>query len=142
MPVRHSEVRWEGNLKNGNGFVRTGSGLVQGAVAYATRFENETGINPEELIGAALASCYSMSLSLSLEVAGYKPEEIVTKTYVHLDKKDNGFHITQIELETQANVKNVDNNTFQTIAATAHRNCPVAQALQGTEIVRSAKLMQ
>ncbi len=129
MPKRTAQARWEGKLKAGQGFMKLGSGAFQGAYSFGSRFENAPGTNPEELIGAAHAGCFSMALSLQLEQAGYAPKEIVTNAEVQFQKTAEGFRITDILLSTEATVPDIDAETFRKQAETAKQNCPVSKAL-------------
>ncbi len=140
MPVRQSEAEWNGSLENGNGTMKLGSGAFEGAYSFKSRFESGAGTNPEELIGAAHAGCFSMALSLILGKAGYSPEQIHTTAKVHLEKSGNGFAISRIDLVTQANVPEIDAADFSKHAQDAKENCPVSRALAGTEITLEAKL--
>ncbi|MEJ2684961.1 MAG: OsmC family protein [Candidatus Sulfobium sp.] len=140
MPVRKAEAVWEGRLRDGRGTMKLGSGNFQGAYSFASRFESGTGTNPEELIGAAHAGCFSMALSLFLEKAGYSPESIHTTANVHIDKVGEGFRITTIELDMEAKVPGIDEKNFLEQAEAAKKGCPVSQALAGTEIKLRAKL--
>jgi lipoyl-dependent peroxiredoxin len=141
MPVRRAEAVWEGNLMKGKGKMKLGSGAFEGAYSFASRFEEGTGTNPEELIGAAHAGCFSMALSLFLERAGHVPESIHTKAKVHIDKAGEGFRITTIELQTEAKVPGMDEKTFLAQAEAAKKGCPVSQALTGVEIKLNATLL-
>ncbi len=141
MPVRKAEAVWEGNLLKGKGKMRLGSGAFDGAYSFSSRFENGLGTNPEELIGAAHAGCFSMALSVFLEKAGFSPERIQTTAKVHIDKVGEGFKITTIELETEARIPGIDEKKFQEQAEAAKKGCPVSQALTGTEITLKAKLL-
>jgi osmotically inducible protein OsmC len=140
MPVRKAEAIWEGKLLDGKGTMKFGSGAFEGAYTFGSRFENAAGTNPEELIGAAHAGCFSMALSLFLEKAGYSPERIHTAARVHIDKVGEGFKITTVELETEAKVPGMDEKDFLEQAEAAKKGCPVSQALTGTEIKLKAKL--
>ena|SRR6266498_2251313 len=140
MPVRTSEAVWEGNLLKGKGKMKMGSGAYEGGYSFSSRFENGPGTNPEELIGAAHAGCFSMALSLMLEKAGYAPERIHTTAKVHIDKVGDGFKITAVELETNGKVPGIDEKTFMEQAEAAKKGCPVSQALSGTQISVKAKL--
>src|SRR5512143_444625 len=142
MPVRNAEAVWEGNLLKGKGKMKLGSGAFEGAYSFASRFENGLGTNPEELIGAAHAGCFSMALSFMLEQAGYTPERVHTIAKVHIDKVGDGFKITVIELETQGKIPGIDEKTFIEKAETAKKGCPVSQALSGTEIKLKATLVR
>jgi osmotically inducible protein OsmC len=140
MLVRKATAVWEGGLKNGRGTMRLASGAFVGRYSFASRFEQGPGTNPEELIGAAHAGCFSMALSLVLEQAGYKPERIDTTARVSIDKVPEGFKITTIELETEARVPGIDEKTFREKAEAAKRGCPVSAALTGVEIRLRARL--
>lgn len=141
MPVRKAEAVWEGNLLKGHGRMKFGSGAFEGAYSFSSRFENGPGTNPEELIAAAHAGCFSMALSLFIEKAGFKPESIQTSANVHIDKVGDGFRITGIDLETEAKVPGIDEKTFFQQAEAAKAGCPVSQALAGTEIRLKARLV-
>ncbi len=141
MPVRFAEAVWEGNLREGNGTMRLGTGGFEGAYSFASRFEEGTGTNPEELMGAALAGCFSMALSADLGRAGFNPERVETKARVTLEKVNDQFTITKIHLETEAKVPGVDEGTFQETADGAKQGCPVSRALQGVAISLDAKLV-
>ena len=140
MPVRKASAVWEGNLKEGHGTVKLGSGAYEGQYSFGSRFEEGTGTNPEELIGAAHAGCFSMALSAGLGRAGFTPTRVATTAKVHLEKGDAGFSITRIELETEAAVPGIDESTFQEQAETAKANCPVSKALAGAQISLNARL--
>jgi osmotically inducible protein OsmC len=140
MLVRKATAAWEGGLKNGKGTMSFGSGAYKGSYSFASRFEQGPGTNPEELIGAAHAGCFSMALSLVLEQAGFKPERIDTTARVSLDKVPEGFKITTIELETAGRVPGIDEKTFKEKAEAAKKGCPVSVALTGVEIKLQARL--
>jgi len=140
MLVRKSTAVWKGGLKNGKGTMRLGSGAYQGKYSFASRFEQGPGTNPEELIGAAHAGCFSMALALILEQAGYTPERVETTARVTIDKVQEGFKITTINLETEGRVPGLDEKTFQEKAEAAKRGCPVSQALTGVDIRLTARL--
>ena len=112
MAVRTAEALWEGNLKKGKGSVKLGSGVFEGKYSFGSRFEKAPGTNPEELIGAAHAGCFSMALSMILELAGYTAESIHTTARVSLDKVGEGFKITSIVLDTEGRVPGIDEKTF------------------------------
>ena len=141
MPERTATARWEGGLQGGKGTMRLGSGAYEGQYSFSSRFEAGTGTNPEELIGAAHAGCFSMFLSGVLSRADTPPNRISTNARVHIERGDEGFSITRIELETEAEVPGVDAAAFQEHAATAKANCPVSKALAATEITLDAKLV-
>jgi osmotically inducible protein OsmC len=140
MPIRTSEAIWEGNLIKGKGKMKFGSGVFEGSYSFGSRFENAPGTNPEELIGAAHAGCFSMALSMILDQAGYKVEQIHTIARVHIDKVGEGFKITTIELETEGKVPGIDERTFREKAETAKKGCPVSMALTGVDIRLQARL--
>jgi len=140
MLIRKSTAVWEGGLKNGKGIMRFGSGAYEGKYSFSSRFEQGPGTNPEELIGAAHAGCFSMALSLVLEQAGFKPERIDTTARVSIDKMPEGFKITTIELETEGRVPGIDETTFLEKAEAAKKGCPVSMALTGVEIKLRARL--
>ena len=129
MPKRTAEARWDGSLQEGNGTMRMASGAYEGPYSFQSRFEEGDGTNPEELIASAHAGCFSMALSLALGQAGHSAERVETTATVHLDKLDDGFGITRIELDTRARVPGVDEGEFQRIAEGAKEGCPVSQAL-------------
>jgi osmotically inducible protein OsmC len=141
MPIRTASARWEGNLTEGSGTVKTGKGGYQGNYSFKSRFEEGEGTNPEELIGAAHAGCFSMAFSKGLADAGFTPTSVDTTAKVHLDKTDAGFGVTRIDLETQGNVPGIDESTFQKIAEDAKANCPISRLLSpGAEVNLTAKL--
>lgn len=143
MAVRNAEATWNGSLKEGQGSMKLGSGAFEGSFSFATRFEEKPGTNPEELIGAALAGCYSMALSANLGNAGYAPKRIFTKAQVTLGRVDGKARITRIHLDTEAEVPDIKNGEFQKIAATTkdhETGCPVSAALSGVEITLDARL--
>ncbi len=140
MTVRKSEAVWEGNLKEGKGRMRLGSGAYEGPFSFQSRFESGSGTNPEELIGAAHAGCFSMALSAGLGRAGYTATRIQTTADVHLEKVGEGFKITRIHLTTEAEVPNLDQKTFLEQAEKTKQTCPVSAALAGVEISLDARL--
>jgi len=140
MPTRKAQARWEGKVSEGKGTMKLGSGAFEGAYSFKSRFEDGKGTNPEELIGAAHAGCFSMALSLFLEKAGNPPDWIETKAKVHIEKQGEGFAITAIELATEARVPGIEEKAFQEQAEAAKKNCPVSKALAGTEIKLDARL--
>ncbi len=140
MPVRTATAVWKGTLKEGGGQMRLGSGAYQGAYSFGSRFEEAPGTNPEELIAAAHAGCFSMALSAGLGRAGFTPQRVETSARAHLEKVGEGFAITRIELATEAEVPGIDETAFQQQAETAKKNCPVSKALAGVEIRLEARL--
>ena len=141
MAVRTSEAEWKGNLLNGRGTMKLGSGAYEGAYSFQSRFEEGTGTNPEELIAAAHAGCFSMALSGGLSAAGFQPNRVHTTASVRLEKVDGGFAITKIHLVTEADIPGIDDTTFQQQAEAAKKGCPVSKALAGPEITLDAKLV-
>lgn len=137
MPVRNAQATWEGDLKRGDGSMALGSGAFEGSYSFGTRFEEEQGTNPEELIGAAHAGCFSMALANELASDGYTSERVDTSAAVTLDT--DSLAITEIELTTEATVPDIDEETFLDYAEGAKENCPVSKAL-ATEISLSATL--
>lgn len=142
MATRTGHATWEGTLKDGKGKMKLGSGAFEGAYSFASRFEHGKGTNPEELIGAAEAGCFSMALSLGLSKAGYSPKHISTTASVNIEKVGDGFRITSIDVNTEAEVPGIDEKTFIEQAEATKKNCPVSQALAGTTINLQAKLVQ
>jgi osmotically inducible protein OsmC len=140
MITRKSSAQWQGPLNKGKGTMKLASGAFEGAYSFASRFEQGEGTNPEELIGAAHAGCFSMALAHGLAQAGYFPKNIETTASVALDKVGEGFRITGITLNTTAEVPEISEETFLEQAETAKNNCPVSVALAGTEISLQAKL--
>ena len=140
MPTRSADAAWEGNLKEGKGTMRLQGGAYQGPYSFMSRFEQGQGTNPEELIAAAHAGCFSMALSHALSQAGHTPRSVQTTARVHLEKGDGGFHIPRIELQTRANVPGIDEATFRQHAEQAKQGCPVSKLLKGAEITLDARL--
>jgi osmotically inducible protein OsmC len=130
MPNRTANARWDGSLQEGQGTMRMASGAYEGPYSFQSRFEEGDGTNPEELIAAAHAGCFSMALSAVLGRAGHDAESVETTATVHLDTLDEGFGITRIDLDTKARVPGVDEGEFQRIAEGAKQGCPVSQALK------------
>ena len=141
MPVRTAEAEWKGNLNRGSGRMKLGSGAFEGSYSFPSRFEDGPGTNPEELIGAAHAGCFSMALSHMLAESGHIPDVVHTTAKVHIDKVEDGFKITTIELQTEGKVPGIDEKTFQEKAKAAKEGCPVSQALAGVDIRLQAKLI-
>ena len=140
MATRTGTAVWEGTLKGGKGTMKLGSGAFEGQYSFSSRFESGAGTNPEELIGAAEAGCFSMALSVGLEKAGFPPKHISTTANVKLEKVGDAFRITAIDLETDADVPGIDDATFQEQAEQTKKNCPVSVALSGTQINLRARL--
>lgn len=140
MPVRKADARWEGGLKGGKGNLNLGSGALSAPYSFSTRFGEEKGTNPEELIGAAHAACYSMAFSGALEGNGYDAKSVATKASVNIVKSGDGFEISEITLDMEADVPGIDDSKFQELAEDAKNNCPVSKALAGTNIKLNARL--
>jgi lipoyl-dependent peroxiredoxin len=135
MPERTADARWDGSLQEGNGTMHMASGAYEGPYSFQSRFQEGDGTNPEELIAAAHAGCFSMALSAELGRAGHSAETVETKATVHLDKVEEGFAIKRIELETQARVPGIEDSEFQQIAEGAKKGCPVSQALAAVDSI-------
>jgi lipoyl-dependent peroxiredoxin len=142
MAVRKAEAEWTGNLREGKGRVKLGSGAYEGEYSFVSRFEDGKGTNPEELIGAAHAGCFSMALAAGLTKAGLSPKRIKTTAQVHLEKVGEAFEITRIELDTEAEVPGVDEKAFLEHAENAKKGCPVSKALAGSKIELKARLLR
>jgi osmotically inducible protein OsmC len=143
--IRKSTAVWRGDGLHGKGALTTQSGVFKDQpYSFQTRFQNEdgkAGTNPEELIGAAHAGCFAMALSFALSDAGHPPDELRVTAAVDIEKADTGFAIKNIALDLEARVKGVDGPTFEKIADTAKKNCPVSKALAATPISLSSKLL-
>jgi lipoyl-dependent peroxiredoxin len=135
-----ASAQWKGSLKEGSGIISTGSGaLVEKPYSFKTRFEGEQGTNPEELIGAAHAGCFSMAFSMILGQAGFTPDKIETTATISLEQKDGGFAITTSHLDVTASIPGIDDATFQDLAGKAKAGCPVSKVLNA-EITMEARL--
>ena len=141
MPTRTAHARWEGTIKEGKGTVDLGNGAFKGAYSFRSRFEDGAGTNPEELLGAAHAGCFAMALALVLGMAGFPPEYIDSTARVTVKPEDGGFKITKSHIVCEAKVPGIDRPTFERHAETAKANCPVSQALAGTDITLEATLV-
>jgi osmotically inducible protein OsmC len=141
MPTRTSSARWQGNLKDGAGSMALGSGAYEGPFTFRSRFEESDGTNPEELIAAAHAGCFSMAFSNILSQAGHVPTSVDTRAAVTLGKTDDGFGITRIDLVTRGDVPGIDEGEFQKLAEQAKAGCPVSKALAAVEITLDAALV-
>ena len=139
MAIRNASAVWNGTLKEGEGTMKLGSGAFEGAFTFASRFEEGPGTNPEELVGAAQAGCFSMFLASVLTDAGYPPVQVRTSAKVHLG---DGPRITLIELDTEAEVPNIDEKTFLESVDKSKKNCPISLALTGPELRVSARLVK
>jgi osmotically inducible protein OsmC len=140
MPQRTGSAEWTGGLKDGQGSLALGSGAFEGRYSFGSRFEEGAGTNPEELIGAAHAACFSMALAGALGKAGYPPRRVTTTARVDLEMND-GARISTITLDTEAEVPGIDADEFQKQAEGARQNCPVSRALAGVDIRLEARLV-
>jgi osmotically inducible protein OsmC len=141
MPTRTSSAKWQGSLKEGAGTVALGSGVFQGPYSFTSRFEAGSDTNPEELIAAAHAACFSMALSNSLAQAGHVPTSVDTTASVHLGKTDEGFGITRIDLVTNGDVPGIDAAEFQKMAEATKTGCIVSRALGAVDMTLEATLV-
>lgn len=141
MAKRTATAKWSGSIMEGEGRMALGSGTWEGPYSFKTRFEGEGAANPEELIGAAHAGCFTMSLSGALTQAGHAPESIETRAEVSLVKDGEGFTINKIGLFTEARIPGLGGDEFERLALTAKENCPVSKALAGPEISLEATLV-
>jgi len=140
MPARKAEAEWNGNLREGSGKVKLGSGAFEGSYSFSSRFENGKGTNPEELLGAAHAACFAMSFVRMLGMANLVPEQLESKSAVVIDKDGDGFAITSVHLSIVAKIPGIDEATFQSIAMKAKTGCPVSK-LMNTNISFEARLV-
>jgi osmotically inducible protein OsmC len=141
MPIRKANAQWMGDLKSGKGLLNTETKLLNSTPYDAgSRFETGSTTNPEELIGAAHAGCYSMALANSLSKEGFKVNSITTEAKVHIEKLESGFTITKIELDTVGDVDGIDAKTFSAHAEKTKTGCPVSKALTGPMIILNSKL--
>jgi lipoyl-dependent peroxiredoxin len=141
MPVRKGEASWKGNVKKGEGWLKSETGTLQAKYSFSSRFESGSGTNPEELIAAAHAGCYSMALSLMLGEAGHDPEAIDTVASVTIEKQDGGFAITGIHLKTQIKVAGMEREEVLKHADKAKEGCPVSQALKAVPITLDTEVV-
>lgn len=139
MGISKASADWQGGLKGGKGSMKPAH-ASEATFSLGSRFEGQPASNPEELLGAALAGCFSMALTASLEKAGLTPQGVHTDAEVKLEKQGEGFTITGIELVSKATVAGVEEARFQEIAAETKKNCPVSKALAGTTITLKASL--
>ena len=143
MPARAASAEWKGNLKEGKGVMKMASGAYEGPYSFASRFESGTGTNPEELIAAAHAGCFSMALSAGLGKAGFTPNSVKTTATVTLDKLGEGMGIVRIDLDCAADVPGIDEKAFMEQAEGAKKGCPISKALAAVpEITLKAKLVK
>ena len=135
MPTRRASAVWNGSLTEGNGTMRMASGAYEGPYSFQSRFEEGDGTNPEELIAAAHAGCFSMALSAELGKAGITPESVETEATVHLDEVEGGFAIKRIDLQTRVAAPGTDESTFREAAEAAKKGCPVSLALAAVDTI-------
>lgn len=142
MPSRKAEAEWKGNLAQGGGELKLGSGAFTGPYSFKSRFEEgQSATNPEELLGAAHAGCFTMALTAQLSRAQITPTRIHTTATVTLEKVGEAFTITSINLDMEAEIPGIDDATFQKHALDAKQNCPLSKALAATQINMTAKLV-
>ncbi len=141
MPVRKADAVWDGTLKEGSGKMRLPSSAFEGPYTWSSRFENGKGTNPEELLGAAHAGCFSMALSSNLGKAGFTPQHIHTQAQVTIENVEGKNRITRIQLETEAKVPGISDDQFQQIAEAAKQGCPVSVALSNVPTTLVARLV-
>lgn len=142
MAIRKANAVWFGDLPKGKGTMRFGGGAFEGQYSFSSRFEEGTGTNPEELVAAAHAGCFSMAFANSLAKAGFTPTSVSTETVLHFEKTEPGFTITTSELHCTAVVPGIDKPTFEKLADEAKNGCPISRALSSTKVVVFAKLVQ
>jgi lipoyl-dependent peroxiredoxin len=142
MTARNGSAEWRGDIRNGAGTVTVGNGVFEGPYSYGSRFGEEEGTNPEQLIAPAQAACYTMALTAILSAAGHVPESVHTNALVHLRNVDGAPTLVRLDIDTEGHVSGVDEQQFQRYADEAKATCPVARALAGIpEIVLTAKLV-
>lgn len=142
MPVRTADAEWTGNLKEGNGHMRLGGGAFDGAYSFSSRFEEGTGTNPEELVAAAWAGCFSMALANNLDQAGFLPERVETTGRARFEKLESGWRITRIELEAKARVGgDIDEAGLRKFADQTKETCPISSSLSGPEVTVTVALV-
>ncbi len=138
--ARSASVHWEGDISRGKGTIKAESGLVTADYSFGTRFSGDPGTNPEELLAASHASCFTMALSLALTRAGHPPSSIDTQAKVHLHRSGGGFEISLIELTTTVAAPGLDQAALEPLAAEAKTGCPISKALKAVEITLTATL--
>lgn len=141
MPARTATAVWNGNLQQGNGSLKTGSGAVDGAYSFPSRFESGAGTNPEELLGAAHAGCFSMALAASLSRQGFTVNSVETTAHVHLEKGESGFSISRIDLVTRGSVEGIDDAKFKEAAEATKTGCIISRALSAVPMTIDAALV-
>lgn len=140
MATRKAEATWEGGLQNGDGNFQGESGAISGSYSFGTRFGDTPGTNPEELLAAAHAACFSMALSGQIAALGGDPQSVQTEAACTVEKVGDGFKITTMQLRTRARVSGMNEAKFREAAENAKNGCPVSQALAGVEISLDAAL--
>jgi osmotically inducible protein OsmC len=140
--IRHAEAEWNGGLKGGKGHLKVETGTIDAPYSFKSRFGDGNETNPEELLGAAHAACFSMALSAMLEGAGHPPTSVKTKASVHLNQVTGGWAIETIDLETVGIVPGIDAAKFEEVAGNAKAGCPVSKALAGAKITLKATLVE
>ncbi len=138
--IRHAEAQWKGSLREGAGHVKTETGVLDSAYSFKSRFADGAETNPEELIAAAHAACFTMAVTAALTIAGHVPTSIHTTAAVQMNKLEKGWTINRIDLETTGEVPGIDAATFESTAASAKETCPVSRVLAGAEIHMKATL--
>lgn len=138
MLIRHASATWHGSIQEGHGHMQFGD--FEGSYSVPSRFEDGGGTNPEELLGAAHAGCFSMALSSGLSAAGHPPISVQTSAQVHIDKLEMGWTVTRVHLVSKVEAEGLDPEAFQDIAEKAKSNCPISRALAGVEITMEASL--
>jgi osmotically inducible protein OsmC len=141
MAIRTADAEWHGNLLQGSGHMRLGSGAFEGPYDFRSRMGDGKGTNPEELLGAAHAGCFSMALALQLTNEGFTVKRIHTTAKVHFEERDGAWSIQRIDLDTEASVSGIAAPVFEELAQSAKKNCPVSRALSGVDIRLLAKLL-
>jgi osmotically inducible protein OsmC len=141
MPERTAQAHWDGPVKEGSGRITVESGAVAADYSFGARFEDQPGTNPEELLGAAHAGCFTMALALGLTEAGHPPGRHDTTARVAIEKGPSGFHIPRNALRVEAEVPGLDAATFDRLAQDAKEHCPVSKALAGPDIDLETKLL-
>lgn len=142
MPTRNAQATWEGDLKGGKGTMKLAGGAYDGPYSFSSRFEDGKGTNPEELIAAAHAGCFSMAFSHGLAQAGFTPKRVHTVAKVHLEKMADGFGIPRIDLVCEANVPGISEEAFRDQAQKAKEGCPISKLLKAAQITLEAKLVK
>jgi len=142
MADRKATAQWKGNLMQGQGRMSLGSGAFDGAFSFATRMGDEPGTNPEELVAAALAGCYSMALNAALEKQGTPATQVNSEAVVHFGKDEGGFAIRGIDLTTKAEVPGLDEERFREVAESTKETCPISKALASVRITLHAALVK